>query len=300
MVFSQRYSDFIDVGHGESKDFICGEVPYNVKKEIGVVLTQFAEPTILRPNRYDNYEINTNVFQIAVDKLNTIVGFTALNFTKNVFDGYDEIDPIGSLFTPWLFDLIELHYTGLSNGEKSDFQLAINYAFQNNEIPWLLCDGRLIKIDAQQFEMDLRKKALDKLHELTDSDPRFQAAYDELIKASEFFEKGNYAEAISNSGKSYESILKVITEITKGNADKLTTEYSKKVLCGLPETMSNEGFREKVLMALPFIRNNSSSDHGAGDKPVIISRSLAKLAINICSALNTFLTEEYTTNIKQK
>ena len=118
MVFSQRYSDFIDVGHGESKDFICGEVPYNVKKEIGVVLTQFAEPTILRPNRYDNYEINT------------IVGFTALNFTKNVFDGYDEIDPIGSLFTPWLFDLIELHYTGLSNGEKSDFQLAINYALR--------------------------------------------------------------------------------------------------------------------------------------------------------------------------
>lgn len=47
------------------------------------------------------------------------------------------------------------------------------------------------------------------------------------------------------------------------------------------------------MMALPFVRNNSSSDHGAGATPARISRPLAKLAINLAAALNTYLIEEY-------
>ena len=54
----------------------------------------------------------------------------------------------------------------------------------------------------------------------------------------------------------------------------------------MPASMAPEGFREKVMMALPFVRNNSSSDHGAGATPARISRPLAKLAINLAAALN--------------
>lgn len=53
------------------------------------------------------------------------------------------------------------------------------------------------------------------------------------------------------------------------------------------------GFREKVMMSLPFIRNNSGSDHGAGAKDIIISKPMAKLALNLAAALNTYLIEEY-------
>ena len=294
MVFSERYKDLINVGHGESKDYICGEIMFATKKEIYEVLSDFVQPAIINPNRYDSYEVDTDAFCLAIDKLNKIKSFQVIPLTRNIFDGYTDPDVFwGSIFTPWLFDLIELQYIELSDGEKKEFQVAVNTVLQNNDIPWLLYDGRMVKIDAQQFELDLRAKALAELHELKDSDPKFQSAYDELMKSCEFMEKGNHAEAIANAGKSYESVLKVICGIQKGNADKLTKEYVDKKLCRLPVTMNNDGFREKVMMALPFIRNNSSSDHGAGETAAIITRPLAQLAINLSAAMNTYLIKQY-------
>lgn len=297
MAFSERYKDLIDIGHGEAKDNICGEILTAVKKEISEVLSNFAEPTITKPNRYDSYEVHTSAFHLAIDKLNEIAGFSVISLTRNVFDGCNNQDVFGDIFTPWLFDLIELQYIELSDGEKNEFQSAINTVLQKNDIPFLLCDGRMIKIDAQQFELDLKAKALAVLHDLKDNDPKFQSAYDELMKACEFLEKGNHAEAIANAEKSYESVLKVICGVQKGNADKLTKEYTDRKRCHLPATMNNDGFREKVMMALPFIRNNSSSDHGAGETPAIIRRPLAQLAINLSAAMNTYLIEEYTSTM---
>jgi hypothetical protein len=75
MIFSERYKDLIDVGHGEYKDYICGEITFAAKMEIFEVLSNFAEPAIIRPNRYDSYEVNTNALHLAIDKLNEITGF---------------------------------------------------------------------------------------------------------------------------------------------------------------------------------------------------------------------------------
>ena len=203
-------------------------------------------------------------------------------------------DHLAATFTPFLFDVIELQYNELSNGEKVvDFQAEINATFTKHSVPWLLCVGRMIKIDATQFELDLERKALETMRELKDSDPKFQAAYDELLQACDFWGQDSLATAISNAGKSYESVLKVICGLQRGNADKLTKVYLETRSGALPATMTPEGFREKVLMALPFIRNNSSSDHGAGATPTITSKPLAKLAINLAAALNTYLIEEY-------
>jgi hypothetical protein len=293
VIFSKRYKNLIDVGNGEAKDNICGEIAFVVKKEIASVLRNFAEPAIIKPYRYDNYQIQTDALHLAIDKLNEIMGFPVVQLRRNIFDGWDNQDVISNIFTPWLFDLIEIQYVELSNDEKKEFQVAINTVFQNNDIPWILSDGLMVKIDSQQFELDLRAKALAVLHELKDSNPKFQSAYNELMKACEFFEKGNHLEAISNAGKSYESVLKVICGMQKGNADKLTKEYSDKKRGSLPATMNYDGFREKVMMALPFIRNNSSSDHGAGETPIIVTRSFARLAINLSAAMNTYLIEEY-------
>ncbi len=293
MVFSKRYKDLIDIGHGEPKDNICGEIGFAVKKEIKKVLEKFAEPKIIKPYRYNSYEQQKSAYRLAIEKFNEIIGFPVIPIERNIFNEYSNQDILSSIFTPWLFDLIELQYIELSDVEKKEFQVAITTVFQDNDIPWILCDGRMSKIDAQQFELDLRAKALATLHELKDSNPKFQSAFNELMKACEFFEKGNHAEAISNAGKSYESVLKVICGIQKGNAEKLTKDYTDKILRHLPATMNNDGFREKVMMALPFIRNNSSSDHGAGETPAIITRPLAQLSINLSAAMNTYLIEEY-------
>ena len=259
-----------------------------MKEKISAVMYDFAEPTIIHPNRYDSYEERTTALHIAVERFSDEKGVPYISLTHNVFDG-PAYNPLASAFTPFLFDVIELQYEELSVGEKTAFQSAINSIFDSNNVPWLLHDGRMIKVDSQQFEQDLKQKTLAQMQELTNAAPLFQSAYDELIKAVEFFQKGDYAEAISNAGKSYESVMKVVLQTDRGNADKLTKEIISRDCLRLPESMTSEGFREKVLMSLPYIRNNSTASHGAGRSTVEISKNIANLAINLAAALNSYL-----------
>ena len=120
----------------------------------------------------------------------------------------------------------------------------------------------------------------------------------ELTSAIEALEKGEFQTAISNAGKSYESVLKVILGVDSGNASMLTQKYRDKLL-NVPETMKAEGFEKNVMSSLPYIRNNSGADHGAGAKEVVVSRPMAKLAVNLAAALDTYLIEEYTAQTTQ-
>lgn len=174
MIFSERYKELIDVGHGEAKDNICGEIKFNIKKKIAEVLVEFAEPQKYQVSRYNNLEEKT----------------TAL----------------------------------------------------------------------------------------------------------EFGEKGSYAEAISNAEKSYESVLKILCNVNRGNADKLTKQVLETNICNIPESMTTEGFREKVLLSLPYVRNNSTASHGSGKEVVEITKEMASLSINMAAALNTYLIESYVRN----
>ncbi|MEM1485794.1 hypothetical protein V6615_13125 [Oscillospiraceae bacterium PP1C4] len=290
-VFSKRYAELINTGNGMPVDNICGEISSKLKEQIFDTLCKFSEPQIIYPDRYSSYNEQTTAYHEAVKRLNDIHEFPVIETRHNVFDSTPA--PLSCIFTPYLFDLIELQYDELSQGERLDFQNQINGVFANYDVPWLIYDGHMIKIDAKQFEFDIRAKAISALKELKAADPKFQSAYEELFKSFEFLEKGNFAEAISNAGKSYESVLKIICGETKGNADKLTTKFVNDVLDNLPQPMTTSGFREKVMMSLPFIRNNSSADHGAGELSRVISKPLAKLSLNLAAALNTYLIEEY-------
>ena len=291
IVFSKRYKDLIDHGNGKPVDHICGEIDFKPRYELAGVMMEFDEPQRYQPSRYDNFTVLTDALESAIQRLNNEYDWPVA-YVKNEYDNTDQ-QLIALLFVPYLFDLIEIQYDELSNSEKFDFQKSINNVLNQHDIPWLLTDGKMIKIDAKQFELDLKAKALLLLQDLKDSDPKFQSAYTELMTACTFFEKGDYSETIVNAEKAYESVLKVICELPKGNADKLTTRYIDDHVNNLPSTMTKEGFREKVLMSLPFLRNNSSSDHGAGEKTVVITKEFAKLAINLSATLCTYLIEEY-------
>lgn len=293
MIFSQRYMDLIDFGNGESKDEICGDIDFTVKQKIVKVLEDFREPQKYHPNRYDNYEETTDALEIAANKVNDLAGYPVANLAAMDFNPMgDSSVVLASMFTPFLFDLIELQYEALSESEKEPFRMAVNNVLRDNDVPWIIADGVMIKIDAKQFEQDLKRKALEQLHELTDSAPVFQSAYDELIKAVEFLEKDDYAEAITNAGKSYESVMKIICGADRGNADALTQKILSDGHITLPTAMNGNGLREKVLMSLPFIRNNSAA-HGAGMNSEDLTRPLANLAVNLAAALDTYLIEEY-------
>lgn len=283
ILFSERYKDKIDYGYGQAVDRICDDVTYEVKCKLSNVMHDFAEPQILHPNRYNNYEVTTDALEqariIFDDKMGAPIAY----------------NPINALFTPHMFDIIELQYNELTENERLAFQQAIDEVFQDNDLPWVLHDGRMVKIDSCQFEMDLKNKALSLMKELKDAEPVFQSAYTELTDAAEALEKNDFQSAINNAEKSYESVLKVILGVDRGNAESLTTQYMNNLLI-VPDTMDKSNFRLKVMTSLPCIRNHSGADHGAGSKTVVISKPMAKLAVNLACALDTYLIEEYKEN----
>lgn len=174
MIFSQRYKDFIEFGNGESKDEICGDIDFTVKQKIVKALEDFREPQKYHPNRYDSYEETTDALEIAANKVNDLVGYPVANLAAMDFNPMSDSSVVlASMFTPFLFDLIELQYEALSDSEKEPFRMSVNAVLRDNDVPWIITDGVMIKIDAKQFEQDLKRKALEQLHELTDSAPVF-------------------------------------------------------------------------------------------------------------------------------
>jgi len=102
--------------------------------------------------------------------------------------------------------------------------------------------------------------------------------------------------------ENYECILKNLTEKDTGQADQLSkalddTHY----LDDLPISMNFSGFQQNVLMTLPYIRNKVAAGHGKGNQEIILTKSLAKLSLNLASSLISFLIDQYKThNIKNK
>lgn len=297
-LFSKRYEELLQ---GESSWFGVddGTVPYSVKVIIARVMEDFREPISFQPSRYDGYTVNTDALDLAIHKLNEHVDYQIVDLDMmRIGSGLDEIHALANVYTPHLFDLIELQYEELSddaeNG-KGGFHREINEALREHDIPWLLVDGRLIKIDPGQFEQDLKLKTLSEMKELKDADPLYQGAFDELRKADGFLGRGDYAEAVINAEKSYESVLKVICG--PGSETEAANVLVRRLLeagkLSLPEGLKPEAFRSNVLMSLPTIRNKAAA-HGSGATGCEVSGPMANLAVNLACALDTYLIQETT------
>lgn len=291
MIFSERYKGMIFDSNGQWNDRLIGNLDFKLRRNLVEIMTSFDEPKEYKKSRYSDEKIEIGAFQYAVSILNHELGMEIINLPSLQYFGFgDDISRIASIFAPFIFDVIEYQYEILSAKEKKEFSKRLNEAFSNYNSPWIIHDGNMIKIDSCQFEMDLKNKTEALLKELKDAEPEFQPAYDELNKAIEFYNKTDYSEAIMNANKSYESVLKVFLNVARGNADKLTSDIIKKI--NLPSSFNPDGFKDKVLMSLPFVRNNATG-HGAGAKEVIVSKELANLSINLACSLITFIVEEY-------
>ena len=298
-LFSERYGELFQ----DESNWFGGDddsnVPYNVKVLIARVMEDFREPISIQPNRYDSCTVNTDALDLAISELDEHVGYRVVDLDMmRMGSGLDEFHALANVYTPHLFDLIELQYDELSddaeNG-KGDFHREINKVFREHGIPWLLVDGRLVKIDPKQFEQDLKLKALNRMEALKDACPLYQGAYDELRKAIDFLGRGDYAEAVINAEKSYESVLKVIlgSEFETGAANGLTKRLLEAGKLPLPEGLKPKAFQSSVLMSLPVIRNKAAA-HGSGATGCEMSGPMANLAVNLACALNTYLIQETT------
>lgn len=298
-LFSERYGELLQDESSWFGEDDGGTVPYNAKVLIARVMEDFREPISIQPNRYDSYTVDTDALNLAISELNENVDYRVVDLDMMRMGwGLDEVHTLANVYTPHLFDLIELQYEELSddaeNG-KGGFRREINEVFREHDIPWLLVDGRLVKIDPSQFEQDLKLKALSEMKELKDADPLYQGAYDELRKAVGFLGRGDYAEAVINAEKSYESVLKVICG--PGSETETASVLVKRLLetdkLPLPEGLKPEAFQSNVLMSLPVIRNKAAA-HGSGATRCEMSGPMANLAVNLACALDTYLIQETT------
>lgn len=202
MLFHERYEKVLKE--------LFENIPYCYNSDLLNVMQEYSEPSEIHPYRYDyGITYRTDAFKEACNKFNRKMATNYHIETRhNVFEP-DKQDEDSLIIQPiyYLFSIIELQFKELSTDEANDFADAINNLFKDNELPWLLSDGKLIKIDAKQFECDLMLKAIESLKELKDAEPKFQSAYTELTDAIEYLDKGDYQSAINNAGKSYESIL---------------------------------------------------------------------------------------------
>ena len=298
-LFSERYEELLQDEPNWLGGDDDGNIPYNVKALIARIMEDFREPISFQPSRYDSYTVDTDALYLAIEELNEHVDYRVVDLDMmRLGSGLDEVHVLANVYTPHLFDLIELQYEELSddaeNG-KDGFRGEINKVLRETDIPWLLVDGRLVKIDPKQFEQDLKLKALSEMKKLKDTDPLYQGAYDELRKAIDFLGRGDYAEAVINAEKSYESVLKVIlgSESETEAASGLTKRLLDAGKLSLPEGLKPEAFQSSVLMSLPIIRNKAAA-HGSGATGCEMSRPMANLAVNLACALSTYLTQEKT------
>lgn len=296
LIFLQRYEELIKTELGYNATDFFGEIDYAANKKIARVLLTFREPIDVPVSRYDSITEKTDALLIALDRLDDALDYDATStlFVPGFGYGIDsEEDNLAKLPISWLFSVIELLFDELSTTEKEAFRSAINVTFSDNDIPWVLVDGRMVKIDSRQFEQDMKRRAAERLNELKDAAPVFQSSYDELVKAIEFLDKGDFAEAVTNATKSYESALKVLCNEENAAAGRLVSEISKRGLLDLPDGMEQKDFENKVLMSLPFIRNRPGAAHGAGAGTGEISRSMANLAVNLACALDMYIADEW-------
>lgn len=290
MLFSKRYGELISQIDNDKQNNFFDDIDFAVKKKIVEIMRTFNEPKKIRTSRYNKETVEIGAFSYALYSYNQEIGYNMFNLEMiDLGYGIPSVNDQLCGMTTCLFDVIELQYDILSAKEKKAFTSEINNTFSQSDIPWLLIDGKMLKIDAKQFEVDLKHKTMEKMKELTDCDPKFKSAYNELQKAMEFFSKGEYPEAIVNAEKCYESIMKIILGVCKGNAKELTSKIIDRL--NMPSTINPTGFKDNVLMSLPFVRNNAAS-HGAGSIEISISKSLANLSINLAASLCTYLIEE--------
>ena len=171
MLFSKRYSDLLSQNDTDKQDDFFGTITFATKKDIVGIMRTFSEPQKIRTSRYNKETIEIDAFKYALALYNHEIGYDLFNLEMmNLGYGIPSAQDQLCGFTACLFDVIELQYEVLSAKEKKAFASEINKAFSQNDIPWLLADGKMVKIDAKQFEVDLKRRTLEKVKELTDCD----------------------------------------------------------------------------------------------------------------------------------
>jgi hypothetical protein len=262
-------------------------VPSRLRKRLWLLLEANNFDFIVRPNPGDSWEVTTDVITELMGDLRLAYGEEKLearlptgarvvvNSLKEFFEG---------CYPSQVLDVVEAFWHRLSGlDSQTAFTGAVNEVFEDASCAWRLDDGEFFAVDqtfmglrlAEMAEQSLKQKA-------------FHGAYEEFREAREDLMAGDTKGCISNAQKAFESAMKTLLGIDKGNASVLIRQF---VADGYVDDLPAEfktSFGEQVLMSVPTMGNRLGR-HGQGATVVNVPPAYAQLTLEMVAAYLNFL-----------
>lgn len=284
MLFSQRYIRALE------QKKLDVEIPEVARRKLVSWLMANDESLQIRRDPNDNWISNSSVLEETLSELliehgwDQVPGMPASQ-NGDVVSGLRHLVLHGD--AELVFDTVELAGQWFDAAKREALHQKVNQIFDLHNCPWRLSDGEFFKVDQDFIGARLASTAHDAL-----AANRFAGAADEYAKARQYLSAGEIKEAIYFAGHSFESVMKVLTNLEHANADRLIKELGVLgFFSDLPESV-RAGFADQVLKALPFLRNKLGG-HGQGAAVVSIPSAYGHLAVQIAAALHNFLIDKH-------
>ena len=170
----------------------------------------------------------------------------------------------------------------------------LNHRFQEHSVGYQYESGQIIRIDSQWIHSEVVKPALSML-----SDPMYEGANDEFLKAHEHYRTGDYKECLNECLKAFESCIKSICD-TRGWVyndgdtispliavifnNELIPSFMDSHFTGLRKALDvRKGLRSALESGVPPLRNKLSG-HGQGREEVIVPEYMAAYALHLTAS----------------
>lgn len=283
-MFSQRYHRAI-----EQKTLVV-DLPEPARRKIWTWLIANNDSLHIQRDPNDNWVSNSSILEETERDLLTENGWECLPVTPYPAETqYHQalrlliLDGQG----PFVFDAVEVASRHMDAAKIDTLRQKVNQIFELHDCPWRMSDGEFFKLDADFVGARLTTIAHDRL-----AANQFSGAANEYAKARQYLSTGDIREAIFFAGHSFESVMKVLTNLEHANGDRLIKELgSQGFFDDLPESVRS-GFMDQVLKALPFLRNKLGG-HGQGKEVVSLPPAYGELAIQIAAAFQNFLISKH-------
>ena len=160
----------------------------------------------------------------------------------------------------------------------------LNIRFREHGVGYQYESGQIIKVDSQYVHSEVVRPVLNLL-----SDPMYQGANAEFLKAHDHYRKGDYESCIIECSKAFESVLKIICDHRGwGYNPKDTAKSLLEIVYGnglLPTHTKSffSGVRSGLEHGVPVIRNKYAA-HGQGNQKKSVPDYMAENMLNLTAS----------------
>lgn len=254
---------------------------FMVEKKVGEKLERFYRDEFWQRviNRI-NVEYGKNVRGIAYPE-------------EKVHEAFEKLNTEESLY---FFELILEEMDDCIRFDYDEFVKKVNKLFLENSFGYEFVQGQLIRIDSKFIHQEVIMNAIQLLYEV-----EFENASSEYMQAFTDYKNGNLKSAITNTGKAFESTMKIICEEMNysykqsDNAKKLISTLMNKEFIPTYLQTHFSGLSNTLESGLPTVRNKHS--HGDGAIEVEVTEKIVRYALNLCATNIVLLVEIYNEHV---